>query len=67
MPWPEFFLRTATVMASFALIAYVLWAGKPVGLVSALLPIVVAALSGDWSRAGAGTAVVDMGAIRETE
>jgi hypothetical protein len=56
----EFFIRIMTLLMSFALIVYIIWGDKPVVIVASLISIIVAALSGDWSRLnGSSTTIIN--------
>lgn len=56
----EFFIRTITLLLSFGLIVYIIWGDKPVVIIASLISIIVAALSGDWSRLnGSSTTIIN--------
>ena len=65
----EFAIRFSTLVFSFALIVYVIHADKPIAIIASMISIIVAALSGDWSRANTNTTIInnDEGASDETE
>jgi hypothetical protein len=38
---------------------FVIWADKPVAIVASMISIIVAALSGDWTRLNGGTTIIN--------
>lgn len=55
----EFAIRLTTLLAAFGLIIYVIWADKPVAIIASMISIIVAALSGDWTRLNGGTTIIN--------
>jgi hypothetical protein len=55
----EFTIRIITLVLSFSLIVFVIWADKPVAIVASMISIIVAALSGDWTRLNGGTTIIN--------
>jgi hypothetical protein len=54
----EFSIRLITLLSCFGLIVYIISADKPVVIVASLISIIVAALSGDWSRLNGSTTTI---------
>jgi hypothetical protein len=65
----EFAIRFCTLVFAFSLIVYVIHADKPLVIIASMISIIVAALSGDWSRASTNTTIInnDPSASDETE
>ena len=63
----EFSIRFSTLVFAFALIVYVIYADKPIAIIASMISIIVAALSGDWSRANTNTTIINEGESDETE
>lgn len=57
----EFSIRFRTLLLAFGLIVYVIHFDKPIVIVAGMISIIVAALSGDWSRLGGGTTIINNG------
>jgi hypothetical protein len=55
----EFAIRLITLIAAFALILYILWTDKPIAIIASMISIIVAALSGDWTRLNGGTTIIN--------
>ena len=55
----EFAIRFSTLVFAFALIVYVIYADKPIAIIASMISIIVAALSGDWSRANTNTTIIN--------
>ena len=55
----EFTIRLTTLLSAFGLIIYVIWADKPVAIIASMISIIVAALSGDWTRLNGGTTIIN--------
>jgi hypothetical protein len=55
----EFTIRIITLILSFSLIVFVIWADKPIAIIASMISIIVAALSGDWTRLNGGTTIIN--------
>ena len=55
----EFAIRLTTLLLAFGLIVYVIWADKPVAIIASMISIIIAALSGDWTRLNGGTTIIN--------